>query len=217
MNFSLKHGFFVLVLSLLLLLPYCKKKEDTVSGNWRGTLTIEISHQHEEYQEWEEVIESQDEDEPDEIIVHTEHITWSLTDTVVITFGFSLSEPLYEAQINGEGNAVQDARFTPPTQCLITGVTAPGFPVKVFGSVDSTTFRMEVVPDSIPVISIGHMCENVFISVPTYGTALLDILSEIRIEVPSLDGVTAGGSGTVSPGGGYDPMAYIYNLTLNQN
>jgi len=217
MNIDVKHGFFILALSLLLLLPNCKKKEDTVSGNWHGTLTIEISHQHEEYQEWEEVIESGDEDIPDEIIVHTEHITWSLTDSITITFDFSLSEPLYEAQINGEGNAVQDAHFTPPTQCQITGVTAPGFGVKVFGSVDSTTFSLEVVPDSIPVIAIGHMCENVFISVPTYGTALLDVLSEIRVSVPSMDGVTFGGSGTVSPGGGYDPMAYIYNLTLTRN
>ncbi len=217
MNFNLKHGFFILALSLLLLLPYCKKKEDTVSGNWQGTLTLEISHQHEEYQEWEEVIESQDEDVPDEIIVHTEHVTWSLTDSIVITFGFSLTEPLYEAQINGQGNAVQDARFVPPTQCQITGVTAPGFAVKVFGSVDSTTFSLEVVPDAIPVIAVGHTCENVYISIPNYGTALLDAMSGIRIDVPSVDGVTTGGSGTVSPGGGYDPMAFIYNLTLTRN
>ncbi|MCP5106059.1 MAG: hypothetical protein GY950_21925 [bacterium] len=206
----------VFLLSVLLFLPGCKKKVDTVSGNWQGTLTISLSHQHEEYQEWEEIIESEDEDEPDTVIVHTEHITWSFTDNIVIQFRFSLSPPLYEAQINGEGDAVQDAAFTPPTQCQMTDFDAPGFKVSAFGSVDSTTFSLRVVPESIPVISVSHQCQNVFIRVPAYGTALLQALSNIHFNLPAQDGVSAGGSGTVSPGGGYTPMAYIYNLTLNQ-
>lgn len=217
MNTGFKFGCFVCLLCLLLVLPGCKKKEDTVEGNWKGKLTIEISHQHEEYQEWEEVIESEDKDEPDTIIIHVEHVTWSLTDTVVIDFSFYLTEPLYEARIDGKGTAVQQAQFTPPTQCGLTGFDAPGFNVSVFGSVDSTTFTFQVVADSIPVIDIGHICTNVFIRVPSYGTALLDVLSDIRFTVPGMDSVTAGGSGTVSPGGGYAPMPYIYNLTLDRN
>jgi hypothetical protein len=212
-----KFGFVTLLVSLsvmLIILPGCKKKDDSISGNWQGTLTIEMSHQHEEYQVWEEVI--QHEDAPDEVIEHIEHITWTFTDTVVIQFGFNIDSPLYEARLDGEGTAEQDAQFTPPQQCRVTSLNAPGFNVSVFGTVGTDTFTLGFVPDSIPVLSINLSCENVLLTSPTYAAALLGIISGIRTTIPAQNGVTSGGSGTISAGSGYSSMAYIYNLTLNQ-
>lgn len=212
-----KFGLIVLSISLSLLLvsmPGCKKKDDSISGNWQGTLTIELSHQHEEYQVWEEVIPH--ENAPDETIEHIEHITWTFTDTVTIEFAFNIDSPLYEARLDGSGTARQDAQFTPPPQCSVTALNAPGFNISVFGSIGTDTFTLGFVPDSIPVLDINLSCQHVLLTSPTYATALLGILSGIRTTVPAQNGVTSGGSGTISAGSGYSSMAYIYNLTLSQ-
>lgn len=209
-----KNTFFILLLSLLLFTVGCRKKDDSLSGNWFGTLTIEISHQHEEYQEWEEIIEH--EGEPDEVIVHQEHITWSFFDRVAIEFQFSVNEPLYEARVNGKGSGRQEAQFAPPGQCRLSGVETPGFEVSVLGTMDSSTFDLQVVPDVFPIISIGQVCEHVRVTLPVYSAALVQVISNIRQSIPAQSGMTVGGSGTVGLGSGYAPMAYIYFLTLEQ-
>jgi hypothetical protein len=212
-----KFGFIVLSISLsimLVILPGCKKKDDSISGNWQGTLTTDLSHQHEEYQVWEEVIPH--ENAPDEVIEHVEHITWTFTNTITIEFAFNIDSPLYEARISGTGTARQNAQFTPPSQCGLTALNAPGFNVSVFGSIGTDTFTLGFVPDSIPVLNVSLTCQNVLLTSPTYATALLGIISGIRTTVPAQNGITSGGSGTISAGSGYSSMAYIYNLTLTQ-
>lgn len=202
------------MIGLLTVSPGCKKKTDNISGNWRGTLTVELSHQHEEYQSWDEIIPH--EDGPDEVIEHIEHVTWTFTDTIVIEFAFNVETPLYEAQIDGEGTARQEVHFTSPAQCGVTGIGAPDFNVKVFGTVGGDNFTFEIVPNAVPVIAIGTACQNIQVLLPDYAVAALSVLSNIRINVPSQSGITTGGSGAANPGGGFNSMAYIYNLTLNQ-
>lgn len=203
------------ILIALLMVPGCKKKEDNLSGSWSGVLTINLSHQHEEFQQWTEIIEHPD-GTPEEI-VHEEHIVWSFSNTVTINFQFNIDTPVYEAQINGTGSAQQQAAFNATTQCHLTAFSAPDFKVSIYGSVDSSTFTIQVAPDSIPTVSINQQCANVHLRLPVYGSSLLDVLSEIHLTVPSESGISTGGSGTVSGGSGFTQVAYIYNLTLNKN
>lgn len=202
------------LLIIALVSPGCKKKEDNLSGTWRGVLTIETAHQHEEYQQWVEVI-IDDEGRRTEI-VHEEHIVWAFSGKAAIQFSFDINAPVYEARVDGEGDAEQSAAFTPTAQCQLTAVQASGFKVDVFGTVDGSVFNLQVVPRSIPVTNITQACQNVRIRVPAYGAALVDILSEIRPVLPYQSGVTTGGSGSVTPGSGFAPLAYIYNLTLTR-
>ena len=209
-----KKIFLILLLSLVFMMAGCRKTDEDLTGNWQGVLTIELSHQYEEYQEWEEVIRRQG--QPDEVIIHIEHVTWSFTDRVVMEFRFTLDEPLYQSQISGKGNGSQEVQFTGPSQCQVRVVEAPGFEFSVFGSVDSTTFDLQVVPDEIPVISIDQACQHVQVRLPAYSTALVQVFSNLRQNIPIQSGITIGGSGTVSLGSGYSPLAYIYNFTLNK-
>ena len=206
---------FVILVSMLGVLPGCKKTQDTVSGSWRGTLTIDLAHQHEAYQNWtEEIINA---DETITRIEHSEHVTWSFTDTVVIEFQFDIQPPLYEARIEGQGTAKQTAQYISPTQCSVAGMNAPDFNISVFGVVNNTTFTFNVVPKTTPTFAVAQQCTNVEIQLPVYGTTLLGVISNISMTVPTIDGITSGGSGTVNPGSGYAPLAYVYNFTLNKN
>ncbi len=207
-------GCIILILCLVLFHTGCKKNEDTISGNWQGTLTIDLSHQHEEYQEWDEIIENPDGTRG--VIEHLEHITWALTDRVVLNFSFSIDSPVYEAQLTGSGDAAQTVAYTSPGQCGLNSVNAPGFKVSVYGTIGSDTFTLRFVPDTVPVITVSQQCANVRLRLPVYGTVLLDVFSRLQVNLPAQGDVTLGGSGTQSAGSGFSVMAYIYNVTLTR-
>ncbi|MCP4219541.1 MAG: hypothetical protein GY765_33205 [bacterium] len=205
-----------LLLCLSLFFSGCKKEESNdIAGDWVGTLTVDLSHAHEAFQDWAEIITHADGTR--EEIIHMEHIQFNMTNKVEIEFRFNIVTPLYEARIEGSGDAKQQFQFSQPVQCQITGTSAPDFLLDVYGTVGSSTFALYFVPRSIPVTSVTHTCQNVYVPLPVYGNVLVDIIAAIQPNVPAQSGITAGGSDIVNAGGGFQtPLAFTYHLTLNK-
>lgn len=205
-----------MVMLCFFVLSSCKKNEIKIDGNWQGELTIEMSHDHEEYQTWEERIV--DALGNVEIIEHIELIIWEFTNTVVIKFGFDLETPIYNSQIEGNGTGVQSVLFSAPTQCSIVNSTDENFDISIFGSVQSTYFDLNIVPKVIPQMKIELECnKNVQVLLPDYKTYITGILSNIDLRVPIGDMMSTGGSGTINVSGSISPLTYIYSLKLNRN
>ena len=205
----------VLIMVVMVFVSACTENEIQIDGNWQGEVIIEMSHDHEEYQTWDERIE--DDEGNVEIVEHIEHIQWAFKNKLIIQFGFNLATPVYNSQIEGSGSAVQSVSFSTPTQCSLINATQNNFDVLVYGSVQSTAFDFNIVPKTIPNLKIEIGCNNhVQIVLPDYKTYITEILSNINLGIPIGDSVSTGGSGIVGVGGSTSPLTYIYTLKLNR-
>jgi hypothetical protein len=201
------------LLSFLLILPGCKKDEDTVKGNWKGTLVLTLTHDHEEYVQWTETSAGA------APVLHVERVTWHFSDRIVMEFQFSADSSFLNTPINGSGTATQAPVFTPSSQLTLTALSGAGFNVNVYGTISSASvFQMRVTPETNPGLTIRVASDNPYIqpAIPEYGAYVLSILSNIDLQVPALDGTSIGGSGIQEVGDGGSPLAYIYSMTVNR-
>jgi len=205
-----------LIVIIMISFSVCKTDSLQIDGNWQGEIIIEMSHDHEEYQTWDERIE--DSEGNVEIVEHIEHINWDFINKIILKFGFDLATPIFNSQIEGSGTGEQSVSFSAPNQCSFINATAENFNVSVFGSVQSTAFDLKIVPKTIPNIKIDIGCNNnVRVVLPDYKTCITDILSNLNLTIPIGDIVSTGGSGTIGIGGSISPLTYIYTLKLNRN
>ncbi len=200
------------LLAWLAFLPACRKSEDTVQGEWQGTLQLTLSHEHEEYIQWTEY--GSDGAPP---IIHTEHVSWSFSDRIAIALQFSVDAAFLNSPVTGSGDATQDPAFIPTGDLRLASLTAPGFDVKLFGTIGTASmFSLRVVPESLPALDVAVASDNphIHVRVPEYGAYLLSVLNNIDLQIPALDGASIGGSGVQEVGDGGRPMAYIFTLRI---